>query len=182
MTVSAANGEGRRVGWSLIGWGGAGLLLLVPLILNFPWDAFDFVFAGILFAVVGVGLELVFRLNSNGAYRAGACVAILAGFLTIWANGAVGMIGNEDNPYNLVFLGVVAFALVGAAVVRLRPAGMAVVIGMAAAAQFAGALGGVTTDVRGAVFSAAFTGFWGFSALFFRKAAQDSRKSAAGND
>ena len=61
------------------------------------WDAADFIFAGILIGSVGVAYELAVRMTGNSAYRAGAGFALAATFLTVWANGAVGMIGNEDN-------------------------------------------------------------------------------------
>jgi hypothetical protein len=37
------------------------------------------------------------------AFRLGAGVALLAGFLLVWINLAVGIIGSEDNPANLLY-------------------------------------------------------------------------------
>ena len=40
-------------------------------------------------------------------------------------NLAVGIIGSEDNPANLLYLGVLAVGILGAGFVRFRPRGMA---------------------------------------------------------
>jgi hypothetical protein len=176
VAVNTTDGGGRGFPWSLLGWAGAAGLLLVPLIFSFPWDAFDFAVAGVMLALVGIGLELVFRLSRDNFYRLGTCAAIGAGFLTVWATGAVGMVGDEGDPYNLIFLGIVLLALIGAGVVRLRPGGMAAVMALAAAAQLVAGLGGMSIDWRGGIFSAGFAAIWGVSALFFLKAAQDRKQ------
>jgi hypothetical protein len=121
---------------------------------------------------VGLGGELVVRASGNLAWRAGAVAAVLAAFLTIWVNLAVGMIGEGDNSYNLLFLGVIALALAGAAAARLRPRGMAIVMPCAAAAQLAAALGGYPADRRGAIFSSVFALPWLAAAGLFAIAAR----------
>jgi hypothetical protein len=45
----------------------------------------------------------------------------VAAFILIWMNLAVGIIGSEDNPANLMYGGVLAVAIVGAFMVRFRP-------------------------------------------------------------
>ena len=40
-------------------------------------------------------------------------------------NGAVGIIGNEANPANLMYFGVLAVGVIGALVARIQPNGMA---------------------------------------------------------
>lgn len=42
-----------------------------------------------------------------------------------WVNLAVGIIGSEDNPLNVVFVGVLAIGIVGAFIARFQPRGMA---------------------------------------------------------
>jgi hypothetical protein len=59
------------------------------------------------------------------AYRAGAAVALAAGFLEVWMNLAVGIVGDTDNAQNQGFFGVVVAAMACAFVARLRPDGMA---------------------------------------------------------
>ena len=64
-------------------------------------------------------------MNGRMAYRTGAALAVLAGFLQAWANLAVGIVGSEDNPQNQGFFGVVVAAAALAWAVRFTPAGMA---------------------------------------------------------
>lgn len=61
--------------------------------------------------------------------------AILGILLLLWVNGAVGIIGNEDNPMNLMYLGVIAIVVVGSVVTWMRPRRMMWVMYMAAFAQ-----------------------------------------------
>jgi hypothetical protein len=82
------------------------------------------------------------------------------------------MIGSENNPYNLLFGGVIAVALVGAIAARFRPAGMAVAMVAAAIAHGLVSVVGMSTDMLGGVVSAAFAGPWLLSAWLFRKAAR----------
>lgn len=61
----------------------------------------------------------------NNAYRAAVGVALAAAFVLVWMNLAVGVIGSEDNPANLMHGGVLAAAIVGVVIARFRPRGMA---------------------------------------------------------
>ena len=171
--IAEQDGGRRGMPWRLVGWGGAAVLPLVPLSAGFPWTLSDFVTMGALVALVGGGIELVVRASPSLVWRAGAGLAILAALLTVWVNLAVGMIGSEDNPYNLVFLGVIALALLGAIVARLRPSGMAWAMAAAAAAQLVAAAVGLGADLRGGILSALFALLWLLAAGLFRKAAQE---------
>lgn len=177
MASEAENGGARRwSGWRIAGWSVAALLLLLPLLAmqftdQVKWTGSDFVFAAVLIGGVGAAFELTVRRSRNYAYRAGAGFALAATFLTIWVNGAVGMIGSEGNPYNLLFGGVPAIALVGAIVARFGPAGMARAMAAAAIAQLAVGAGGLSADPLGAILSMAFAGPWLIAALLFRNAA-----------
>lgn len=176
--------EKRWSGWRIAGWSMSVLLLLLPLATmrftdEVKWSASDFVVAAVLFGSVGLAFELIVRKSSSLAYRAGAALAILAAFLTIWVNGAVGMIGSEDNPYNLLFGGVLLLALIGAILARFRAGGMVYAMAAAAVAQAGLAAFGLSTDVRGAVFSMAFAAPWLVAAASFRKAAQERAVSSA---
>ena len=71
----------------------------------------------------------------SNAYRAATAVAVAAAFLLVWMNGAVGIIGSEDNAANLLFAGVLLVGLLGAALARLRARGMARALAAMAAAQ-----------------------------------------------
>lgn len=156
-----------RLPWRLIGWGTIALLLSLPAILRFPWTASDFIIMGVLLGSVGLGIEFLVRQSGSVFVRLGAIVAVLTGFLTIWVNLAVGMIG-DDNAYNLLFLIPLGIALAGAIAVRLDARSMVRVTLVSALLQVAIGLGGYGVDPRGAIFSAMFGFFWLFSAALFR--------------
>ena len=59
------------------------------------------------------------------AYRLALAVAIGSGLFLIWLMGAVGVIGVEGDRADLMYFGVLAIGIVGAAIARLRPEGMA---------------------------------------------------------
>ena len=124
--------EGKLINpWRLIGWGGAVALLLAPLIaMRFTsevnWTASDFIFAGVLFAVIGGAFELAVWASRNRAYRAGAALALLGTLLTIWANLAVGIVGSEDNPATQLFFVALLIGIVIACVGRFRAKAMSV--------------------------------------------------------
>ena len=56
--------------------------------------------------------------------------------MLLWINGAVGLIGSEDNPANLMYGGVLAVGVIGAVIARLEPLGMARALFATALAQF----------------------------------------------
>lgn len=164
--------------WRLAIWTLAALVMLVPAIaqLTVPdmnWDAFDFaVFGGMLLAGC-LGFEVVLRLGAaNTAYRLAACLAIGGAFLMVMANLAVGIIGNEGNPVNLLFFALLALGGFGALAVRFEAAGMARVMTLLAAAQ---ALLGLGLTVTGLGFTPVFTLFyvalWLGAGKLFRRAA-----------
>lgn len=116
----------------LAGWIFAALLLCFPLIaMQFTsevnWDETDFIVAGVIIGGIGLMAEFLVRLSRDGFYRAGAACALAAVFLTIWSNLAVGIIGNENNPFNLWYFAVVLLAVLGAALARFTAGGMAAV-------------------------------------------------------
>jgi hypothetical protein len=169
--------------WRVFGWGAVVVLLLIPLVAQFPWTLSDYVFAGLVLGIVGGTFELAVRRSGNRWYRGGVAVALVTAFLLVWINGAVGIIGDEDNPANLMFLGVIAMALAGAIVARFQAAGMARAMAVAAAAETCIAL--VALRYRlGAEEPPGFPGVWLLilffaitwllSAALFRKAGQSA--------
>ena len=173
----ASKVQGGANRWRIVGWGTAVALILTPLIAmqftrDVDWTAGDFLFAVVLIGGVGAAFELAVRRSHSPAYRAGIAFALAAAFLIVWANGAVGMIGPEGNPYNLYFYGVILVALIGAVIARFRPSGMSWAMGFAAVAQAVVSGGGLYGDPRGGLFSLAFAGLWLGSAAFFGKAAR----------
>lgn len=125
------NPDGRRGNrWRMAGWGAAAVVLLLPLVaMRFTdevnWDMADFLVFGGLLVGAGVSYELAARMTGNIAYRAGAGVALAAAFILVWVNGAVGIIGSENNSANLMYAGVLATGIVGAIIARFQPQGMA---------------------------------------------------------
>lgn len=177
--VAEARGR-RRMPWRAIGWGfAAAVLAFHAVAMRFTdevkWDETDFIFVGLLFGLVGLGIELAVRASSSWAFRGGAALALLSCFALVLVNAAVGMVGDEDNRYNLLFLGLVPFALIGAAAARLRAAGMAVVMLLAGLAQIAIGAFAIAQDPRGGVLSMIMAGSWLLAALLFRIAARAGR-------
>jgi hypothetical protein len=185
MADKAQVSGGREgVPWRMLGWESAVALLVLPFVaMQFTrevnWTVGDFVFAALLIGAVGLAFELTVRASRNPTFRGGVAAALAASFLTIWANGAVGMIGDEGNPYNLLFLGVIGVGLIGSIIGRFRPPGMAVAMVVAAIAQAGVGLGGIAADVRGGILSTGFAGLWLISAALFRNAGPDQRQPAA---
>jgi hypothetical protein len=105
-------------------------LLLIPLtgqltVDGWHWTGSDFVFAWVVFTLTTLCYRfLVTRPLANFAYKAGVALAVMAGFLVFWISAAVQIIGDE-NPANILYLGVILTGLGGAALARFRPAGMA---------------------------------------------------------
>lgn len=171
--------------WRIAAWSAAAFLLLLPLVaMQFTdevnWTTADFVVFGAMLACAGGAFELAARMTRNTAYRAAVGVALAAAFLLVWANGAVGIIGSEDNPANLMFGGVLAVGLLGAAVARFRPQGMARALVVTALAQ---ALVAVVAAVAGMgyifVATAFFGALWLGSAWLFRRAALEPAAAGA---
>lgn len=151
----------------LAGWGALAVLLSIPALFRFPWTLSDFVIMGLLLGSVGLAIEYFVRQTGSTFVRLGAVTAVLAAFLTIWVNLAVGMIG-EDEAYNLLFLVPMSAALLAGVATRLRPDAMVKASLLAAVLQAAIGLGGYGMDPRGAVLSAAFALLWLVPAALFR--------------
>lgn len=111
-------------------WSGAALLLLLPLVaMQFTdevnWTVSDFIVMGAMLLGAGGAFELALRTSGQTMYRIAAVGAVGSGFFMVWVNAAVGIIGNEDNPLNLLYFGVLALGFLGSIACRLKPRGMA---------------------------------------------------------
>jgi hypothetical protein len=184
---TADDDRGRRRGrWRIAVWGTAACLLLLPLIaMQFTeevnWDETDFIVMGAMLTAACGAYELAARMTGNRAYRAAAGLAIAGAFILVWMNLAVGIIGSEDNPANLMYGGVLAIAIIGAVIARFQPEGMArAMVAMALAQALVGVIaliGGLgSTGANWPQVIVVLTGFfaslWLISAWLFRKAAQ----------
>lgn len=162
-------------------WGGAAALLCLPGAAmlagaeGVDWSVADFIVMGVMLAAACALCELGLRLGRDPLYRAGFALAVLAGFLTVWVNLAVGMLGSERHAANLMFGGVLLVAASGALVARFRARGMAGAMGAATLAQLlAAGVGGAMGGFRD-VELAATAGFalpWLLAAGLFALAAR----------
>jgi hypothetical protein len=184
----AENDSGRPASrWNIAVWGTATLLLLLPLLAmqvtdDLDWDVADFaVFAAMLIAAGGM-YELAARKSGNTAYRTGVGLALAAAFILIWMNLAVGIIGSEDNPANLMYGGVLAVGIIGAIIAHFQPQGMArTLVAMALTQTLVGVIAGISgSESTGAnwpgvivCLNVCFAMLWLVSAWLFRKAAQE---------
>jgi hypothetical protein len=169
-------------------WIVAALVLLLPLVAmrftdEVDWDGTDFILAGALIGGAGLTFELAARASANGAYRAAVGLALAAAFLLVWLNLAVGIIGTEDDPLNLMFGGVLAVGIVGATIARFQPDGMARALLVTALAQ---ALVAVVALIAGLgltepiwALTGYFAALWLGSAWLFRRAARERTLAGA---
>lgn len=153
-------------------------LLLIPLIAIFftdemKWDIFDFIVAGILIAGTGIIYVFVTRLRRDFAYRAAFGVGLAASFIVVWANLAVGIVGSEDNPINLLFFGILLIGVIGAIISKFKPIGMSLTMFTMSLAQLLVAsvllLAGLSS-LRELLLSSVFLiSVWTISGVLFRK-------------
>ncbi len=189
MTAIGQPGGWARSPGRMLLWAVPTALLATPAVMmaravdGWRWSPFDFVFAAVLLYGTTALIDLAIRRGGNTAYRLGAAVAALTALLLVWVNGAVGVIGNEDNPANLVFLGVIAVALAGSAWARFAARGMAWAMLGACALTMAVAAAALTLDLSAgdppgsaglALLIGGFALLWGLSAALFAKAARDA--------
>ena len=104
--------------WRLLGWSFALLLLLTPLVaMRFTeevrWTTGDFLVFGALLATAGLLLEGLLRLSADRAWRLAAGLAVLAGFGLLWAQGAVGLVGDGNNVASVAILAGAGIVIAG---------------------------------------------------------------------
>ena len=192
MAASADNGQHRHL-WRIAPWMIAALPLLLPLAAmpftdQVNWDGTDFIAFGTMLLGVCGAYELAARVMGSTAFRAAVGVAVVAAFILIWMNLAVGIIGSEDNPANLMYAGVLAVAVLGGLVVRFQPHGMAHVLVATALAQvvvgviaLSAGLGSTGANWPQAimVLTGFFSALWLLAAWLFRKAAREPASAGA---
>ncbi len=186
MADRVNDGVRRGNPWLTTAWTTAtALILLAPLIaMQFTdevnWTVSDFVFAGAMLLGAGVTYELAARAGGF-AYQAGVVTALGTGVLTLWVTGAVGIIGSESNPGNLLYLGVIALAIAGAIIAQGRASRMVWAMGAAAAGTLSvpvlayNDIASPASDVMAPevfIATGVFAVGWALSAFFFHKAAR----------
>lgn len=105
------------------------VLLMIPLIaMQFSeevvWTLSDFIFAGLLIFGTGFTYKLITLTSEDNFYRLAVGFALFTGLFLIWVNGAVGIIGSETNPINILYYIVIFIGITGAFIARFRPSGM----------------------------------------------------------
>lgn len=178
-TGTAGRTRSRDARLRALVWGGAGALLALPwLAMRFTpdvaWDAVDFIVFGALLVMAAGACELAMRTSAHWAHRLGFAVAIGTAFVALWANLAVGVMGEPSHPSNLLFGGVLLLAVGGAVGARMQAPGMAVAMLATALAQaLATALAVAWSGWEpGAVPALGFALAWLLSAGLFRRAAK----------
>ena len=145
------------------------------------WDLLDFTVFAIMLLGVGVIFAAAKRTTDNAAYLFAVGVSLATVFILIWVNGAVSIIGAEDNDANMLFFGVLAVGAIGGIVARFQPLGMVRVLyatalaqGIVAAIALLAGLGstapGWPKDIL--TLTGFFISLWLLSAWLFRKAAR----------
>jgi hypothetical protein len=143
------------------------------------WGPMDFAIVGVL--VLGAGLLYEYASARAGtvAHRAAVAVAVAAGLALVWVNLAVGMIGDEGNPANLMYVLVLAVALVGAAVARFEPREASLAMFATAAAHVVVVVIALAAGLGPTLpADAFFIGAWVVSGLLFRQARVEPSPSA----
>ena len=132
----------------------AGILCLPLIAMQFSdqvnWDGADFLIFGLMLLIAGVTFDFVRHQSDHATYKKGMVLAILATFLLFWINGAVGIIGSEDNSANLMFFVIVLVAVLGSLISGFAAYKMKWVMYVAAASQVI-------------VFLVAWIAGWGFT-------------------
>ena len=119
---------------------GTAAILMIPFVgmqisNTWNWSLFDFIVMGALIFGTGLAYVLITRKGGTTAYRFAIGMALVAAFLLVWLNLAVGLIGSEDNPANLLYFWVLAIGFLGTIIAQLRPQGMARALFATALAQ-----------------------------------------------
>ncbi|HET8865568.1 MAG TPA: hypothetical protein VFM80_07705 [Gracilimonas sp.] len=115
-------------------------LLMIPLIAmqfsnDVVWTLSDFIFAGIMIFGTGFTYKLVTGKSGNVAYRVAVGFALFTGFFLIWSNLAVGLIGSENNEFNLLYFLVIGVGVMGAFIARFKAIGLMITLLSMAATQ-----------------------------------------------
>ncbi len=126
-------------------------------------------------------------MKTRNPCRSAVGVALATALILLWVNGAVGVIGSENNDANLMYFGVLAVGIIGAVIARFQPRGMALALFATALAQalvtVIAMIGGLGYPASGPLEILCLNGFfivlWLGSAWLFRSAAQEGEFAGA---
>jgi hypothetical protein len=124
-------------------------ILMVPLIaMQFTkevnWQSADFAVFGAMLLSVGLAYEFLAAKMGAFRYKAAMALALVGAFILLWGNMAVGLIGSEEEPLNLMYYAVIGFFIFGSAMARIRPHEMMRVMFVTATIQFLITLGALS--------------------------------------
>ena len=85
-------------------------------------------------ALFGLFRFLISRVPANRYYKYGMAIGMVTGFLLFWVNGAVGIIGSENNDANMMYLMVLLLAFLASIAVGFKAAHMMWVMRVSAVA------------------------------------------------
>ncbi|MGN3973423.1 hypothetical protein [Tsuneonella sp. SYSU-LHT278] len=161
----------------IAGWIAVAMLLALPAIAmqftdEVDWSTGDFIVAGSVLVIVGGMLELAARASRNLSFRVGAVAAVACGFLQLWINAAVGIIGNEDNPANWTYYAVVVIAAAGAVIALGNPRALGRAMLTAAFAQVLFSVLHAANGTPTPVIDGFFALLWLLAARMFRRSAR----------
>lgn len=123
-------------------------------------------------------------------YRLAAVLAMAAALILVYGVLALGLVGEEGDPFDRIYAVVLAVAIVGALVARFRPHGMSLAMYAAAAtlgvialvALAAGKHRPPATSIPELVgLHAMFIAMFGASALLFRRASEIAGRDGKGD-
>ena len=138
------------------------------------WGPIDFAVMGVLILGAGLLFEYAASRARNVAHKLAVGIAVAAGLLLIWVNLAVGMIGDDGNAANLLYIFVLFVALIGASIARFEPREASIAMFATAGAQALVAgialIAGLGPTLPADAF---FVAAWVASALLFRQAAAE---------
>lgn len=140
MTDEAKNAKGKLLRNILVVAGVTAVLLLLAFVLRRlvgspEWTAMDFAVVAIMLFGTGLAYVLITHKRKESLYRLAVALAATTGLLLFWSNLAVGLIGSEDEPANLMYFGVLAVAFIGSVISRFKPRGLSVAMWVTAGVQ-----------------------------------------------
>lgn len=114
--------------------------LSIPLIAmqftdEINWSFTDFLIMGVVLTGLALVYEFGVRKSKKTTYRTAFAIGLVGTFLLFWVNGAVGIIGSENQDANLLYGMVFLVVLAGALISRLKAKGMSITLLIASIVQ-----------------------------------------------
>lgn len=167
------------------------MLLMIPFTAmmftsEVNWSPADFIIMGILIAGTGSAYIFISGISDNTSYKIAVGISAITGFLIIWINLAVGIIGDPGNQANLLYAGIFIAGIAGAIISRLKPSGLSLTLYLMSIYQLIIPL--LVIIIPGIklpqspeitpvlLFNTFFAGLFAFAGWLFKRAAHKNRK------